>query len=253
MRWLYGILAFAALGAATPAKAVILGNAGFDWNIAGASILTLSPVVPGGNQPRNLPCIICGANQPQQPANFGYNLFGNQGNASTLPYFSTATVGGSLAPDQLGTGYSLAAGSPFLTALAGRTDFSIGIDVNDTNKAQVLESFWFLNLTQHSVLAVYSPDPNDGTPILAPNNGTGFPDWTLTGFNIQRGDILPGDQIIFFARITGANDGPDSFFLVPGPNVAETPLPPAVALFGSVIAGGVGLSAIRNRRRKRVA
>ena len=35
--------------------------------------------------------------------------------------------------------------------------FSIGIDVNDTNNAQTLESFYLLNLTTHTVLAAFSP------------------------------------------------------------------------------------------------
>ena len=77
-----------------------------------------------------------------------------------------------------------------------------------TDKATVL------NLTQHTVLAVLSPGPG-GIAIPSLNNGTGFPDYTISGFDLNRGDIRPGDQIIFFARITGANDGPDSFFLVP--------------------------------------
>ena len=38
----------------------------------------------------------------------------------------------------------------------------------------------------------------------------------MTGFNIDLGtDIQLGDQLIFYARISGANDGPDSFFLIP--------------------------------------
>jgi hypothetical protein len=220
-----------------PSKAqTFLGLDPLPWNISGASVLTLSPTVPAGNQVSNIPCIICGAHQPQQPSGFGYNLFGNTGNADTVSFFSTAVVptqgGSGLAIDQLGTGYSLAANSAFLAALAGRTDFNIGIDVNDTNDAQTLESFWFLNLTQHLVLAVFSPGPG-GTLIPGINDGTGFPDYTLSGFDINRGDILPGDQIIFFARITGANDGPDSFFLMPVPSpIAGAGLPGLLAAFG---------------------
>jgi len=154
---LYGLLALAVLG--TPANAALLGNDLQDWNLAGAAVLELKPVVPDGNQPQNLPCIICGANQPQQPATFGYNLFGNTGNATTLPFFSTSVVGGSLLPDQFGgvnSGYTINAGSPFLTALQGKVGFSIGLDANQAGKAsQTLESFWFLNFTTHQVLGVY--------------------------------------------------------------------------------------------------
>ena len=196
----------------------------------------------------NLPCLICGANQPQQPAQFGYNLFGNTGALDTVSFFSTATVGGSLAIDQLGTGYSILPGSPLRNALGSNLTFSVGLDVNQAGAAQTLESFWFLNLTTHQVLGVFSPEPG-GLLVPALNNGTGYPDYTISGLSLA--GVNAGDQIIFFARITGANDGPDSFFLIPGPNVAETPLPPAVALFGSVVAGGIGLSAIRNRRRRK--
>jgi hypothetical protein len=248
MKWLYGLLALAVLG--TPAKATLLGNDLQDWNTSSAATLTIAPTAPG-QQVTNAPCLICGANQPAQPTGFGYNLFGNQGNLNVLPYFSTSIVGGSLGPDQFGgltTGYTINAGSPFLTALAGRLTFSVGIDSNQAGtSSQVLESFWFLNFTTHTVLAVFSPDPNSGYPIDPLNNGTGFPDYTLSGFSLA--GINSGDRIGFFARITNANDGPDSFFLLAGPN-AETPLPGAVWLFGSVVAGAGALRTIRNRRRK---
>ena len=66
------------------------------------------------------------------------------------------------------------------------------------------------------MLAQYSLFQPGGALIPSVNNGTGFPDYTLTGFNIDiGGDIQAGDQLIFYARIRGANDGPDSFFLIP--------------------------------------
>jgi len=230
---------------ASGAKADILG--GIDWNLAGAAPLTLTPTAPG-QQVTNLPCLICGANQPQQPTGFGYNLFGNQGNLTTLPYFSTSVVGGSLGADVFGgvaSGYTIGAGSPFLNALGGNLQFSIGIDSNQAGTdTQVLESFWFLNFTTQSVLAVFSPGPG-GAPIDPLNNGTGFPDYTLSGFSLA--GINVGDRIGFFARITNANDGPDSFFLlplaVPGPAVGAG-LPALVtALFGLI-----GFHRLRRRR-----
>ena len=189
--------------------------------------------------------MICGTNQPAQPAGFGYNNFDATGNVNDYLMFSTATVGGSLGQDQLGTGYSLGSGA-FLAALAGNTQFAVGIDVNDTNQAQILESFYFLNLTQRTVLASFSPGPG-GVPVLAPNNGTGFPDYTLTGFDINRGDIRLGDQIIFFARWSNANDGPESFFLVP----LAVPGPMVGAGIPGLIAAMGGLVLLARRRRDR--
>jgi hypothetical protein len=242
-----GVAALAVM--AMPAKATLLGNDLQDWNTSSAATLTVTPTAPG-QQVTNLPCLICGATQPQQPTGFGYNLFGNQGNLNVLPYFSTSVVGGSLGPDQFGgltTGYTIDANSPFLTALKGNLTFSVGVDSNQAGTdSQVLESFWFLNFTTHTVLAVFSPGPG-GYNIDPLNNGTGFPDYTINGFSLL--GINSGDRIGFFARITNANDGPDSFFLLPQA-LAETPVPGAVWLFGSVIAGAGALRTLRNRKRR---
>ena len=229
-----------------PAKADILG--GLDFDASGAVILAAPTLTAPGQQVTNLPCIICGANQPQQPALFGYNLFGNTGNADTVSFFSTSLVpgggGSGLAIDQLGVGYSIADGSPLLNAIGGRISFDIGIDMNQSNTAQTLESFWFLNLTQQTVLAVFSPGPG-GVALPTIQNGTGFPDYTLSGLTLA--GINPGDDVMFYARITGANDGPDSFFIqpfaVPGPAVGAG-LPALVM----ALAGMFGFNRLRRRR-----
>jgi len=217
------LLAAALLALAVPAEAAVVDTFAVT---ASTSTLTLTPTVPGGNQPLNNPCLICGTNQPAQPTGFGYNNFDATGNVSNYLMFSTATVGGSLGQDVLGTGYAVGDGSILRSYLLSKGDFtgtfSVGIDVNDTNKAQTLESFYFLNLTQRTVLASFSPEPG-GVEVLAPNNGTGFPDYTLSGFDINRGDIKLGDEVIFFARWSGANDGAESFFLVAEPGVAAVP------------------------------
>jgi hypothetical protein len=210
------------------------------------SILTLEAVVPGGNQPLNNPCLICGTTQPAQPTGFGYNNFKATGNISDYLMFSTATVGGSLDNDVLGTGYQVGDGSilrAYLLSQASGTTFNVGIDVNDTGTPQTLESFYFLNLTDRTVLAAFSPGPG-GTPLPSTNNGTGFPDYTLSGFNLDRGDISPGDEVIFFARWSGANDGPESFFLV-----AEQGAIPEPATWALMIGGFGGAGAMLRRRR----
>jgi hypothetical protein len=234
------------LALAAPAHADLVTLGGQSWDTSGAANLTLSNAVPSGNQVQNLPCIICGANQPQQPTGFGYNLFGNTGNESTVSFFSTATVGGSLPLDTVGTGYTVGDGTLLNAILNGGGSFSVGLDVNDTNQAQTLESFWFLNLTTHSVLAVYSPGPG-GTLIPDINNGTGFPDYTINGLTLD--GISAGDQVVFFARITGANDGPDSFFLIP----QAVPGPALGAGIPGLIAGALGLWGFARRRRRMAA
>jgi opacity protein-like surface antigen len=243
------LLAAAMFGAlASPAYAqVVLG--GQTWTNTGTA-LSLDAVVPGGNQPRNIPCVICGDHQPQQQADFGYTNFKNTGSADNLIYFSTnVTGGGNPGFDTVGTAYDGSFLRAFLLANGdGSLNFSIGVDVNDTNKPQTLESFALLNLTQHTVLAQYSLLTPGGALIPSQNNGTGFPDYTLSGFNIDLGtDIQFGDQLIFYARISGANDGPDSFFLVP----QVVPGPIVGAGIPGLIAGCFALLGLGRWRRNR--
>ena len=235
----------------TPADAqTVLG--GQNWTATG-TLLTLENVVPGGNQPLNIQCLICGDHQPQQSADFGYTNFKNSGNLSDALFFSTNIAGGANPGlDTVGTGYDVGFLGAYLLANGdGSLNFTVGIDMNEAPGAgpQVLESFYFLNLTQHTILAAFSPGPG-GTPLPSLNNGTGFPDYTLSGFSLERGDILPGDQLIFFARISNASDGPDSFFIqatpVPGPIVGAG-IPGAIA--GAMALWGFA----RNRRRKNEA
>lgn len=238
------LLAAAMLGAlSAPAYAdVLLG--GQLWSNTGTT-LSLDPTVPGGNQPLNTPCVICGDNQPQQQADFGYTNFKNSGNLSDAIFFSTNVAGGANpGVDTVGIGYDgsflraflLAGGDPNLT-------FSIGIDVNDTGTAQTLESFFFLDLTSHTIVAAFSPQLG-GTLIPSLNNGTGHPDYTLNGLSLDGLDLT--HEYAFFARISGANDGPDSFFIVP----AAVPGPVAGAGIPGVIAACGGLVAFARRRKK---
>jgi len=237
--------ACAILGAASSRADIILG--GQTWTSTGTT-LQLQSVVPGGNQPLNIQCVICGDNQPQQQTDFGYTNFKNTGSADSLIYFSTNVSGGGNAGfDTVGTPYD---GSFLRAYLANNGDpnltFSIGIDVNDTGQAQTLEAFALLNLTQHTVLAQYSLLAPGGALIPSQNNGTGFPDYTLSGFDINIGtDIQLGDQLIFYARISGANDGPDSFFIVP----QAVPGPVVGAGLPGLMAACLGLWGLARRRR----
>jgi hypothetical protein len=239
------------LSLAIPAKAdIILG--GQNWIFNGVDTLTLTPVVPGGNQPQNVQCVICGDNQPQQAVNFGYTNFKNAGNQSSEVYFSTNVSGGANpGSDTVGIGYDgtflrnylIASGDPTLT-------FTIGVDANDTNNPQTLQSFFLLNLTTHTVLSAFI-NGTDGN-IASQNNGTGFPDYTLGTFNISLGsDIHLGDQLIFFANIQNANDGPDSFFIQP--NAVAVPGPLVGAGIPGIIAACLGMVGLNWRRKRKVA
>ena len=241
-------LAAAMFGAlASPAYAqVVLG--GQTWTNTGTT-LSLDATVPGGNQPLNTPCVICGDNQPQQQADFGYTNYKNSGNISDIIFFSTNVSGGANPGlDTVGLPYDGSFLRAFLLANGDpNLQFSIGIDVNDTGTPQTLEAFALLNLTQHTVLAQYSLLQPGGALLTNANNGTGFPDYTLSGFNINLGtDIQAGDQLIFYARISGANDGPDSFFLIP----QQVPGPIVGAGIPGLIAACGMMVALARRRKK---
>ena len=227
------------------ARADILTTLGYSDN-ANTSALSLIAVPPPGNQPLNTPCLICGTNQPQQPANFGYNNFKQGGNQTAFSDFSSATVGAKLDNDVQGTPYLVSFLRAFLISqldLNGQLD--VGIDVNTASGKgpEVLERFVVVDTVNKNILADYNPV--GGTPLPTNNNGTGFPDYVLSGFNIDRNDLSPNSQIEFYARWSNASDGAESFFLVPTPGaVIDTPEPLSLAVLG---VGLLGLGYVRRR------
>ena len=239
-----------------PALAVELRTlGGIDWDIDQGTTLGFSAAQPPGNQPQNNPCIICGANQPNQTntaLGFGYTDFGNTGNVATRAFFSSGILRDTvLAADTISAvNYSGAQLIAVVDALGGfNGGFNIGIDVNDTNKAQTLESFFFLDVTPGSfaVLASFLPGLDDGIDLIAAQNGTGFPDFQLTG--LSTANLDPTHQYAFFARMTNLNDGPDSFFITP----AAVPGPIVGAGIPGILAGCMALLGLAGWRRRRNA
>jgi len=249
------LLACTALIALTASAdaAIVRTLGGLNWTVAGTE-LGLGGV-PTGNQVDNNPCIICGANQPNQTntaLDFGYTDYGNTGKVGTFAYFSSGTLRDKvLGQDAISavnyTGQQII---DAVAALGGENGaFGIGVDMNDTKVAQTLESFFFLDLTSKTVLGYFSPELLDGVLLPSVNNGTGFPDYTLNGLTTN--GLIADHEYAFFARISGANDGPDSFFLTPGVQAAV----PEPGTWLLLICGfaGVGFMAYRRKQAFRMA
>lgn len=241
-RLLVGIV-FALL-AAMPAMADTIDL--FTTN-ANTTNLTLVSVPPPGNQPQNIQCIICGTNQPQQDPTFGYNNYQQGGNITEFKAFSDATPGGvQLNNDVQGTSYSRLFLLAYLAA-HNAVNFNVGIDVNTATGQgpENLLRFAVLDVGNHTILSQYIGP----TPLPTNNNGSGFPDYVLTGFDINRNDLNANSQIEFFARWNNTSDGAESFFIVATP--AAVPGPIVGAGLPGLIAACVSLMAFARYRRKR--
>lgn len=228
---------------------------GFDFaTTVSTGQLTVGGPIPAGNQPQNIVCIICGTNQPQQDSTgagpFPYNNYQQGGNivqflASSTSTFAANGHGDQLANNTLGTGYL----QSFLLAYAianNAINLNVGIDVNTATGqgAEILNRFAVVDVANKTLLADTGVI-NMALPTL--NNGSGFPDYTISGFDINRGDINANTQIGFLALWSNASDGAESFFLTP----VAVPGPIAGAGLPGLIAACFGLFGLNKWRRRR--
>jgi hypothetical protein len=119
--------------------------------------------------------------------------------------------------------------------------FTVGIDFNQTAIAQTLFTFRAEYLSGGDVQS--SQTWSGPTVLQVNNNGVGFSDFLLSGFNIAAGT----EQVRFFASWFN-NDGADRFFLI-GAQADPDPIPEpmTLTLFGLAL---LGAGAVRRSTRR---
>ena len=192
---------------------------------AQAAVITLNTSPSTSyQQTQNSPCVI-GDPSCNNPSGF---------TSTTLA--PSATVGGTYTN----------IGSPIYTVgqirgVVGNT-FGVGIDVNTTTSPAATEILDSFSLVINGVTEFLFTGP---TTLLSNNNGNGYSDALLSGFNLSAFAAAATAQ--FFLTYHNATDGREEFFLVssqtPGTSV---PAPAALFLLG---AGLVGLGAMRRRQQ----
>jgi hypothetical protein len=204
--------------------------------------LTLSDPVSDEDkiqQTSQTPSIFAGA-VPTQPAGFGWEQLPGGGRLQTYDAFTGSmavnwenTVTGN-SGDVSGEDYTV---DQIKSALGGISVFDIGIDSNSNNAgSEVLELFEVLIDRGMGFEVEFSF--NTPTSIAPINNGTGFSDYLLSSVDLSGFD--DSDLVKFHVVISGAVAGQEQFFLTAAS--APVPVPAAVWLFGSAIAGMVGWS-----------
>lgn len=134
--------------------------------------------------------------------------------------------------------------------------FDIGFDVSFDggprgDPSHVLNQFYMK--VGGVVTANYDP-VGDALAPTGFNPGSGFSDWRLGTFSLA--GLSDADKVVFYLSMSLFNDGPEQFFLIPmnspGGGTGPVPIPGAILLMGTVLAGAGGVAQWR-RRRKRIS
>jgi hypothetical protein len=123
--------------------------------------------------------------------------------------------------------------------------FILGIDHNYANTPEVLEYFqsWVSPTGLPNTFVLNAANSYTGpTTLPTGDNGNGFSDAILTGFN------LPLNSYVFFrASNSNASDGMEEFFIIPGGTPSRVPEPGVLLLLGL---GLVGVGVVRRKIKK---
>lgn len=205
---------------------------------AAATIMLQDPGSIVVQQTNDHPCLF-GGNSCKNPTGFDFTLLSNNPSngtydayapptSDTPPYYTVQQIMDILA----------------LTDPNNYTAFSVGIDLNSSKKVATESLQTFAMLINGTVVQQYNV-PSPGTTLMTENNGTGYSDDLLTGFDLS--NYAPTAQVTFHLVENNATDGAEEYFLVNAANPMPVSEPPTAALLGVSI---FGLGFLRRRSRR---
>lgn len=224
----------------------ILRQSRIGFALLGGVITTLATVPPAAatiiledpgsivvQQVNDHPCLF-GGNSCNNPTGFDYTLLSNNPAGDTYNTDSpTYTVG------QIRS----------ILALTDPTNFNsffVGIDLNTTGKPT--EALQLFSITVGGVLIDSFSATAPGQLLQTENNGTGFSDDLLKGFDLS--SFAATDSVVFHLTENGAVDGAEEYFLINAANPEPVPEPASLALFGSGVIAMMGALVLQRRRKR---